>query len=85
MKPENVLLAKDGHIVLTDFGCARMIESPLAQIRNTATTCRTKENQAPEMLLGWSHDYAVDCWGFGLLLYLMTTGRVGAVFHTTLL
>lgn len=30
-KPENVLLAKDGRVVLTDFGIARAVEQPEAE------------------------------------------------------
>jgi hypothetical protein len=34
------------------------------------------EYQAPEVLLGWTYDFAVDCWGFGILLYFMVFGTV---------
>ncbi|KII94414.1 hypothetical protein PLICRDRAFT_50385 [Plicaturopsis crispa FD-325 SS-3] len=74
LKPENVMIDRDGHIVLTDFGCAKMLGGPGTSLRRTVTTCGTREYQAPEMLLGWSHDFAVDCWGFGLLLYVMLYG-----------
>lgn len=76
LKPENVMIDRDGHIVLTDFGCAKMLGGPGTSLRRTVTTCGTREYQAPEMLLGWSHDFAVDCWGFGLLLYVMLYGSV---------
>jgi len=35
-----------------------------------------KGHQAPELFLGWTHDFSVDCWGFGVLLYMMVYGSV---------
>lgn len=31
----------------------------------------------------WSHDFAVDVWGFGILLYLLNYGqvRLSPIFH----
>ena len=34
--------------------------------------------RAPELVLGWDHDYAVDWWSFGLVLHWICTGRVSA-------
>jgi hypothetical protein len=34
------------------------------------------EYQAPEHLLGWAHDFAVDCWSFGALLHFLLAGTV---------
>ncbi|KAJ3413706.1 serine/threonine protein kinase psk1 [Chytridiales sp. JEL 0842] len=59
LKPENVLLDKDGHILLTDFGLSKVALS-------TQTLCGTIEFTAPEVLEGNS-DYgrAVDFWSLG--------------------
>ncbi|EIN13296.1 kinase-like protein [Punctularia strigosozonata HHB-11173 SS5] len=84
LKPENVLIDAWGHIVVTDFGSAKQIAVPLLnsaedQLSYITTTenssVGTPEYQAPEVILGWPHDYAVDVWGFGLLLYLMIYGK----------
>lgn len=32
--------------------------------------------RAPEIVLGWKHEYKVDCWGFGLVLHFMIFGKV---------
>lgn len=76
LKPENVLLDAQGHIVLTDFGCAKVLpEANGARRRRAFSNCGTVEYQAPEMILGWAHDFAVDIWGFGMLLHLMLFGK----------
>jgi serine/threonine protein kinase len=67
----------DGHIVLTGFGYAKVLGTgPDAYIQRMTTMFGTKEYQAPEMHLGWVHDFSVDCWAFGILLYVMLFGRV---------
>jgi len=78
LSAENVSIDADGHIVLTGFEYANHIE----QLQGTPTDVSkvmpggAKENQAPELLLGWTHDFAVDCWGFGILLHLLLSGVV---------
>jgi serine/threonine protein kinase len=88
LKPENVLLNAEGHIVLADFGCAKILcqpqilqrASPPSQRLRTASNCGTLEYQAPEVILGWRYDFSVDVWGFGMLLYLMSVGRVRYIY-----
>ena len=67
VKPENVMIGSDGHIVLTNFSCAKI----LAQCESTNSDCGTREFEAPEKILGWAYDYAVDIWSFGVLLCIM--------------
>jgi serine/threonine protein kinase len=82
-----VLIDASGHILVTDFGSAERLMPPLFTsdssddlllpfVENGNTNVGTPEYQAPELALGWTHDYAVDVWGFGLLLYLMVYGKV---------
>lgn len=65
--------------MLSGFGCAKNLGTDVAQARRTTTLRGTKEYRAPEMLLGWSHDFSVDCWAFGILLYTMLFGKVRIV------
>eukprot|EP01127_Copromyxa_protea_P008555 TRINITY_DN1966_c0_g1_i1.p1 TRINITY_DN1966_c0_g1~~TRINITY_DN1966_c0_g1_i1.p1 ORF type:complete len:295 (+),score=46.56 TRINITY_DN1966_c0_g1_i1:145-1029(+) len=68
LKPENVLVAADGHIKLCDFGFAKEVKD------RTWTLCGTPEYLAPEVLLGEGHNTAVDWWSFGILLFEMMAG-----------
>ncbi|MCQ2819208.1 MAG: hypothetical protein MJ252_18245 [archaeon] len=45
LKPENVLIDKNGYLKLTDFGFAKVCEG------RTYTLCGTPEYLAPEILL----------------------------------
>ena len=77
MSAENVVIDTDGHIVLTGLEYAGNIE----QLPGKLALGSAKENQAPEVLLGWTHDFAVDCWGFGILLHLLLSGVVRFLYR----
>lgn len=77
LKPENVLIDISGHLVVTDFGCAKLIQPGSSRWIDTSF-CGTKEYLAPEMALEWTHDFSVDIWGFGILLYLLAFAQVRA-------
>eukprot|EP01127_Copromyxa_protea_P023944 TRINITY_DN9218_c0_g1_i1.p1 TRINITY_DN9218_c0_g1~~TRINITY_DN9218_c0_g1_i1.p1 ORF type:complete len:330 (-),score=48.39 TRINITY_DN9218_c0_g1_i1:32-1021(-) len=68
LKPENVLIGKDGHLKLCDFGFAKSIQG------KSWTLCGTSEYLAPEVILGMGHDKAVDFWAFGVFLYELLAG-----------
>ena len=68
MKPENLLVANDGHIRITDFGFAKKIED------KTYTLCGTPDYLAPEIILGQGHNQGVDWWAFGILLFELLSG-----------
>lgn len=72
LKPENLLLTNDGHIVMTDFGLSK--EGLHSSDDRTATFCGTPEYLAPEILEGARYGKAVDWWSFGTLVFEMLTG-----------
>lgn len=76
LKPENVLLAADGHIVLTDFGLSKMFtDSDNKYDHRTTTFCGTPEYLAPEIILqDEEYSYAADFWSLGTMLYEMMVG-----------
>ncbi|KDN85218.1 serine/threonine-protein kinase [Kitasatospora cheerisanensis KCTC 2395] len=80
LKPANVLLATlavDGgermHPMLTDFGIARLADSP--GITRTHEFVGTPAYVAPESADGRPQTAAVDVYGAGIMLYELVTGR----------
>jgi len=71
LKPENVLLGRDGHIVVTDFGLAK---EGLHDNERTETRAGTPEYLAPEVIKGEKYTKSVDWWAVGILVYEMLTG-----------
>lgn len=72
------MIDSDGHIVLTGFENAKVLGTGQDSFIERSTILYGKnEYQAPEMHLGWIHDFSVDCWAFGILLHAMLFGRVG--------
>jgi serine/threonine protein kinase len=69
LKPDNILLAEDGHIKLTDFGLSVIGK------KFSMTGCGTPEYIAPEILAQVPHTKMVDYWSLGCMLFLFLYGR----------
>ena len=65
LKPENLLLTKNGYLKITDFGFAKFVTD------RTWTLCGTPDYLAPEVVSGIGHNKAVDWWTLGILIYEM--------------
>jgi len=72
LKPENLLIGKDGYLKLTDFGFAKRLDKIPPR---TWTLCGTPEYIAPEILLNKGHSFSVDWWALGILVFEMFTGN----------
>jgi serine/threonine protein kinase/tetratricopeptide (TPR) repeat protein len=73
LKPANVLLAEDSTPRLTDFGVARLANTP--QLTQTGMVIGTLDYLSPEACDGAPADRGTDIWAFGVLLYEMLAGR----------
>ncbi|MCB4207717.1 protein kinase domain-containing protein [Arthrobacter sp. UM1] len=70
VKPENVLVTRDGTAKLTDFGLARAV----AEAKTTATIMGTARYVAPETIADSRSDERSDLYSAGILLFEMLTG-----------
>ena len=72
LKPENVLIDKDGYAKLADFGLAK---TGITESQLTHTFCGTAQYLAPEIIFKKPYGKAVDCWSLGCVIYQMLVGE----------
>lgn len=73
LKPQNLLIDREGHIKLADFGLARTFGVP---VRTYTHEIVTLWYRAPEILLGTKfYSNAVDVWSLGCIFAEMATRR----------
>ena len=74
VKPQNVLIAPDGRVKVTDFGIARALE--LEGLTQTGTVLGTSEYVAPEQARGELVGPATDIYALGVVLFELLAGEV---------
>lgn len=74
IKPQNIMLLKDGTIKVTDFGIARFARSE--QRTMTDKAIGSVHYISPEQAKGEATDAKSDLYSVGVLLYEMLTGKL---------
>jgi serine/threonine protein kinase/tetratricopeptide (TPR) repeat protein len=76
LKPDNVLLARDGRVVITDFGIARAFADAAGAVNTMGMLLGTPAYMAPEQVEGHQDiDGRADIYALGALLYELFTGE----------
>ncbi|KAF7510101.1 hypothetical protein GJ744_007000 [Endocarpon pusillum] len=88
LKPENVLLDDNMHVKITDFGTAKILDSPKTGSGSSAfqpdaapdntrasSFVGTAEYVSPELLADKNACKASDLWAFGCIIYQLLAGR----------
>ena len=73
IKPQNVMLDRDGNVKVTDFGIARAGDSGMTE---AGSILGTAQYLAPEQAQGQPVDERSDLYSVGIVLYEMLTGTV---------
>ncbi|MEZ4359708.1 MAG: protein kinase [Kofleriaceae bacterium] len=74
VKPENVMIRRDGVVKLTDFGISHMVD--LERLTITGQLLGSPAYMAPEHVEGRPIDYRTDVFAAGIVLYQLTVGRL---------
>jgi serine/threonine protein kinase/Tfp pilus assembly protein PilF len=73
LKPHNILIDKDEHIYIADFGLAKSLEGGRARL--TSKILATPEYISPEQARGQDVDQRTDIYALGCIMYEMMTGK----------
>lgn len=75
VKPANILLRRDGHLLLSDFGIAKILEGT-TNLTRVGTGIGTPQYMSPEQGTGQMVDRRSDIYALGIVLFHCLTGRV---------
>ena len=73
IKPQNIIISKDGKVKVTDFGIAKVASSSTI---NSSAAMGSVHYISPEQARGGYSDEKSDIYSFGITLFEMVTGTV---------
>ncbi len=76
IKPHNILLSDEDHVVITDFGIAKALSATELSITREGVGVGTPPYMSPEQLKGDDLSPASDVYSLGIVAYRMLTGKV---------
>lgn len=84
LKPSNILVDREGHVKLLDFGIARIIDPVDDAGERTTTSVRalTPSYASPEQMRGELLTTATDVYSLGVVLYRLLTGHLPHVVES---
>lgn len=74
LKPDNILIDKNGRVKILDFGLAKL--KGAAKITKDSTRMGTPGYMSPEQITGAEVDHRSDIFSFGVILYEMLSGKL---------
>ena len=74
LKPQNIMLTKDGTVKIMDFGISETFRSSVSRIKDTSRS-GTPRYMAREHILGEDVGREADVWSFGIIIYELLYGR----------
>jgi serine/threonine protein kinase/Tfp pilus assembly protein PilF len=74
LKPQNIMIDKEGNVRIMDFGIARSVKGK--GITGAGVMIGTPEYMSPEQVEGKEVDERSDIYSLGIIIYEMVTGRV---------
>ena len=75
LKPHNILIDKNGHLVIADLGLAHMFDLTSTKRQYTDHPCGTPGYIAPEVFMRADYDYRADIFSLGAVIHTMFFGR----------
>ena len=72
IKPQNIIISREGKVKVTDFGIAKATTSQTT----TSSAMGSVHYASPEQARGGYVDHRSDIYSLGIVMYEMVTGRV---------
>ncbi len=74
VKPANVMITSEGHVILTDFGIAKIVSA--TKLTASGAMVGTPAYMSPEQGRGEPGDERSDIYSLGVMLYQLVAGRL---------